>query len=302
MSNECGDCCSCVCECCGCILKKCPCCLILVYPWLKICKCCRCDFEDDQKKSKKRIQKELQKKRIEDGDKHRQFRRKLDEKRSKEEEDWLERSGLRDFLESDEETTNGKSKFDGIAKFENFFDRKIFEAEDEFDRVIAKLAADGKDNIVTKNIEGLRVSIPKDTSQSQRPQLSMSNRNLERIRNDYLSDQIRKKDMEAHIKDVQKRKALRARKRKKMERQHLGFATTNIKINKNVGGNQGSQEESVVTDIHNEFRQDLKRRSQETELIRNKQLENTKKRKENRKEKGHSKNTEVDDETNFEFM
>ena len=49
----------------------------------------------------------------------------------------------------------------------------------------------------------------------------MSNRNLERIRNDYLSDQIRKKDMEAHIKDRQKQKALRARRRQKMEKQLL---------------------------------------------------------------------------------
>ena len=76
-------------------------------------------------------------------------------KRRKEEEDWLERSGLHDFLNDNEEASNGKSKFEGIAEFESYFDRKIFEAEDEFDRVIAKLAADGKDNIVTKNIEGL---------------------------------------------------------------------------------------------------------------------------------------------------
>ena len=250
MSNECGECCSCVCECCGCILKKYPCCLVLIYPWLKICKCCRCDFEDDQKKSKKRIEKELENKRIEEGEKHRQFRRRLEEKRRKEEEDWLERSGLHDFLNDNEEASNGKSKFEGIAEFESYFDRKIFEAEDEFDRVIAKLAADGKDNIVTKNIEGLRVSIPKDASQSQRPQLSMSNRNLERIRNDYLSDQIRKKDMEAHIRDRQKQKALRARRRQKMEKQLLGSST---KIKRNgLEGNRSSHEESVVvTDVRN---------------------------------------------------
>ena len=115
------------------------------------------------------------------------------------------------------------------------------------------MAADGKDNIVTKNIEGLRVSIPKDASQSQRPQLSMSNRNLERIRNDYLSDQIRKKDMEAHIKDRQKQKALRARRRQKMEKQLLGSST---KIKKNgLDGNLSSHEGSVVTDVRNEFRQ-----------------------------------------------
>ena len=107
---------------------------------------------------------EVQDKRIKDGEKHRQFRRRLDEKRRKEEEDWLERSGLHDFLNNDEEASNGKSKFEGIAEFEDYFDRKIFEAEDEFDRVIAKLAAEGKDNIVKKNIEGLRVSIPKDIS------------------------------------------------------------------------------------------------------------------------------------------
>ena len=300
MSNECGECCSCVCECCGCILKKYPCCLILIYPWLKIFKCCRCDFEDDQKKSKKRIQKEVQDKRIKDGEKHRQFRRRLDEKRRKEEEDWLERSGLHDFLNNDEEASNGKSKFEGIAEFEDYFDRKIFEAEDEFDRVIAKLAADGKDNIVTKNIEGLRVSIPKDARQSQRPQLSMSNRNLERIRNDYLSDQIRKKDMEAHIRDRQKQKALRARRRQKMEKQLLGSST---KIKKNgLDGNWSSHEDSVVTDVRNEFHQDLKRRLEEAELIRNKQVENTRKRKERRKEEGNSKNIKSNDETNFEFM
>ena len=300
MSNECGECCSCVCECCGCILKKYPCCLILIYPWLKIFKCCRCDFEDDQKKSKKRIQKEVQDKRIKDGEKHRQFRRRLDEKRRKEEEDWLERSGLHDFLNNDEEASNGKSKFEGIAEFEDYFDRKIFEAEDEFDRVIAKLAADGKDNIVTKNIEGLRVSIPKDARQSQRPQLSMSNRNLERIRNDYLSDQIRKKDMEAHIRDRQKQKALRARRRQKMEKQLLGSST---KIKKNgLDGNSSSHEDSVVTDVRNEFHQDLKRRLEEAELIRNKQVENTRKRKERRKEEGNSKNIKSNDETNFEFM
>ena len=54
----------------------------------------------------------------------------------------------------------------------------------------------------------------------------MSNRNLERIRNDYLSDQIRKKDMEAHIKDRQKQKALRARKDKNGEAA-LGFLDQN---------------------------------------------------------------------------
>ena len=129
----------------------------------------------------------------------------------------------------------------------------------------------------------------------------MSNRNLERIRNDYLSDQIRKKDMEAHIKDRQKQKALRARRRQKMEKQLLGSST---KIKRNgLEGNRSSHEESVVvTDVRNEFRQDLKRRLQEAELIRNKQLENTKKRKENRKEKGKSKSIKSDDETNFEFM
>ena len=66
-----------------------------------------------------------------------------------------------------------------------------------------------------------------------------------------------------------------------------------------MGGNQGSHEESVVTDIHNEFRWDLKRLSQEAELIRNKQLENTKKRKESRKERDIQR-TQVDDETNFQ--
>ena len=92
---------------------------------------------------------------------------KLDEKRRKK-----KRIGWSDLvcmisLNNDEEASNGKSKFEGIAEFEDYFDRKIFEAEDEFDRVIAKLAADGKDNIVTKSIEGLRVSIPKDARQSK---------------------------------------------------------------------------------------------------------------------------------------
>ena len=70
----------------------------------------------------------------------------------------------------------------------------------------------------------------------------------------------------------------------KMEKQLLGSST---KIKKMAwAAIRSSHEESVVTDVRNEFRQDLKRRSQEAELIRNKQLENTKKRKERRKEEG----------------
>ena len=85
-----------------------------------------------------------------------------------------------------------------------------------------------------------------------------------------------------------------------MEKQLLGSST---KIKKNgLDGNWSSHEDSVVTDVRNEFHQDLKRRLEEAELIRNKQVENTRKRKERRKEEGNSENIKSNDETNFEFM
>ena len=65
------------------------------------------------------------------------------------------------FLNDNEEASNGKSKFEGIAEFEIILIEKYLRPRMSL-IVIAKLAADGKDNIVTKNIEGLRVSIPKD--------------------------------------------------------------------------------------------------------------------------------------------
>ena len=115
----------------------------------------------------------------------------------------------------------------------------------------------------------------------------MSNRNLERIRNDYLSDQIRKKTWKRILR-IEKSKKRYVQEEDKRWRSSLGFLHQNKR--NGLEGNRSSHEESVVvTDVRNEFRQDLKRRLQEAELIRNKQLENTKKRKENRKEKGKSK-------------
>ena len=61
------------------------------------------------------------------------------------------------------------------------------------------------------------------------------------------------------------------------------------------------EEESVINDVHNEFRQNTKRRQQEAELIKNKQLEHTKKKIKQRKNR-NIKMREEEDESNFEFI
>ena len=286
--------------------------MFLLYPWLRLFKCCRCLTLDDREGEEatiRKMKKKREKKKREEADKHREFQRRLEEKKRKEEEEWLERSGLNDFLEDDDkgdifdtDFNNGKSKKDGIDEFEEYFDKKIYEAEDEFDRKIAELAAQGKDNIVRKNIKGLRINTNNNAVKSNsvnRPQMSMSHRNLERIRNEYISDQTRKKDMEADIKERQKRKALNARRRKKMEAQLLKNKRKSTKIDIVIDNN--GEEESVINDVHNEFRQNTKRRQQEAELIKNKQLEHTKKKIKQRKNR-NIKMREEEDESNFEFI
>ena len=119
------------------------------------------------------------------------------------------------------------------------------------------------------------------------------------FRNEYISDQTRKKDMEADIKERQKRKALNARRRKKMEAQLLKNKRKSTKIDIVIDNN--GEEESVINDVHNEFRQNTKRRQQEAELIKNKQLEHTKKKIKQRKNR-NIKMREEEDESNFEFI
>jgi len=194
--------------------------------------------------------------------------------------------------------------FIGINDFEEYFDKRIFEAEDEFDRTIAELAAQGKDSIVRKDVKGLRVSTAKNAVRSSnRPQLSMSHRNLERIRNEYISDQSRKKDIEANIKERQKKKALNARRRKKLEAQLLKTNKTKPKIDMTASPSKNNSG-IFVDDVHNEFRQDSKRRFQEAELIKHKQLENTKKKINDRRKRNNKvvQQSQRIDESNFEFI
>ena len=105
--------------------------------------------------------------------------------------------------------------------------------------------------------------------------------------------------MEADIKERQKRKALNARRRKKMEAQLLKNKRKSTKIDIVIDNN--GEEESVINDVHNEFRQNTKRRQQEAELIKNKQLEHTKKKIKQRKNR-NIKMREEEDESNFEFI
>ena len=59
-----------------------------------------------------------------------------------------------------------------------------------------------------------------------------------------------------------------------------------------------------VDDVHNEFRQDSKRRFQEAELIKHKQLENTKKKINDRRKRNNKvvQQSQRIDESNFEFI
>ena len=192
-----------------------------------------------------------------------------------------------------------------ITDFEKYFDKKIFEAEDEFDRTIAELAAQGKDSIVRKDVKGLRVCTANNAvKSSNRPQLSMSHRNLERIRNEYISDQSRKQDIEANIKERQKKKALNARRRKKLEAQLLKTNKAKTKIDMTASSNKNNSD-IFVDDVHNEFRQDSKRRFQEAKLIKHKQLENTKKKINERRKLNNNKivqQRQSVNEDNFEFI
>ena len=98
--------------------------MFLLYPWLRLFKCCRCLTLDDREGEEatiRKMKKKREKKKREEADKHREFQRRLEEKKRKEEEEWLERSGLNDFLEDDDkgdifdtDFNNGKSKKDGI--------------------------------------------------------------------------------------------------------------------------------------------------------------------------------------------
>ena len=108
--------------------------MFLLYPWLRLFKCCRCLTLDDREGEEatiRKMKKKREKKKREEADKHREFQRRLEEKKRKEEEEWLERSGLNDFLEDDDkgdifdiDLNNGKSKKDGIDEFEEYFDKK----------------------------------------------------------------------------------------------------------------------------------------------------------------------------------
>ena len=76
--------------------------MFLLYPWLRLFKCCRCLTLDDREGEEatiRKMKKKREKKKREEADKHREFQRRLEEKKRKEEEEWLERSGLNDFLE-----------------------------------------------------------------------------------------------------------------------------------------------------------------------------------------------------------
>ena len=63
-----------------------------------------------------------------------------------------------------------------------------------------------------------------------------------------------------------------------MEAQLLKNKRKSTKIDIVIDNNNNGEEESVINDVHNEFRQNTKRRQQEAELIKNKQLEHTKKK------------------------
>ena len=84
-----------------------------------------------------------------------------------------------------------------------------------------------------------------------------------------------------------------------MEAQLLKNKRKSTKIDIVIDNN--GEEESVINDVHNEFRQNTKRRQQEAELIKNKQLEHTKKKIKQRK-KRNIKMREEENESNFEFI
>jgi hypothetical protein len=93
--------------------------MFLIYPWLRMCKCCRCinlDDREGEKRSTRKMQKKREREKRVAGNRHRDFQRRLDEKKIKEEEDWLERSGLHDYLDghNDMGSNTGKSKKEGM--------------------------------------------------------------------------------------------------------------------------------------------------------------------------------------------